>query len=256
MVRAEQETFIAAPREALWTFIADTDRLNRELKLPSVQFSFLPRDEGGSRLRGAARFVGRVFHYNEEPYCWVRPERWSVRRVVDDGPLRIVNPGIELREAEDGTNVTAFMEIEPRSPLFTALAQSIANASASAMIRACRAFEEHRKGMLSTPYPRHSAIPPANQARLQTRLNRLLDQRADPILAERLAMYLSDAPIEDVTHLRPYVLARQWGVPRRALLETCLLAVRAGLMDLRWRLLCPACRAPGGSVNVRTTLPH
>lgn len=249
MVRAEKEAFIAAPREALWEFIADTDRLNRELKLPAVQFSFQPREEGGSRLRGAARFVGRLFHYNEEPYCWVRPAKWSVRRIVDDGPLRTLSPGVELREAEGGTHVTAFMEIEPRSPLFIAIARSIADASANSLIRACRIFEEHCKGSIATPYPRHSAIPPAHRARLQTRLHRMRNQGADPILAERLAALLTDAPIEDVTHLRPYLLARRWGLPRRTLLETCLLAVRSGLMDLRWRLLCPTCRAPGGSVG-------
>jgi class 3 adenylate cyclase len=37
-------------------------------------------------------------------------------------------------------------------------------------------------------------------------------------------------------------LARQWGHPRRAVLEACLCATRAGILDLQWNLICPMCR--------------
>jgi class 3 adenylate cyclase len=48
-----------------------------------------------------------------------------------------------------------------------------------------------------------------------------------------------------VARMRPYQLADKWDLPRRAMLETCLLATRLGMLDLQWELLCPLCRGPG-----------
>jgi class 3 adenylate cyclase len=45
-----------------------------------------------------------------------------------------------------------------------------------------------------------------------------------------------------VVRIRPYALADAWGVARRAVLEMCLHATRAGILDFQWELLCPLCR--------------
>lgn len=50
-----------------------------------------------------------------------------------------------------------------------------------------------------------------------------------------------------VTHLRRYTLADAWGAPRRQVLDVCLHATRAGLLDLQWKLLCPLCRGAKAS---------
>ncbi|MFO7681616.1 MAG: adenylate/guanylate cyclase domain-containing protein, partial [Chloroflexota bacterium] len=39
-----------------------------------------------------------------------------------------------------------------------------------------------------------------------------------------------------------------WGASRRDVLEMCLLATRAGLLDFKWDLLCPGCRSARESV--------
>jgi hypothetical protein len=45
-----------------------------------------------------------------------------------------------------------------------------------------------------------------------------------------------------MSQFRPYTLADDWGVSRRSVLELCLKATRAGLLEFRWKLLCPLCR--------------
>jgi class 3 adenylate cyclase len=50
--------------------------------------------------------------------------------------------------------------------------------------------------------------------------------------------------------LRPYVLADIWRASRRDVLTACLHATRAGLLELRWQLLCPLCR--GAAASSRT----
>ncbi|MBV8534712.1 MAG: adenylate/guanylate cyclase domain-containing protein, partial [Alphaproteobacteria bacterium] len=51
----------------------------------------------------------------------------------------------------------------------------------------------------------------------------------------------------DLARIRPLQLARLWDASERDVIELCLRAVRAGLLTLRWDILCPNCR--GGQVG-------
>jgi len=57
-------------------------------------------------------------------------------------------------------------------------------------------------------------------------------------------------------HLRPKLLARSLGVAPRLAVEACLAAVRAGLLTMKWELLCDNCRAPKLSVAALAELPR
>src|SRR6185312_1966267 len=60
----------------------------------------------------------------------------------------------------------------------------------------------------------------------------------------------------DLMHLRPKLLARDWTMAPRPVIEACLAAVRAGLLEMRWELLCDNCRAPKVSVGALAELPR
>jgi class 3 adenylate cyclase len=248
MVRREREVALRVSREALWKWISDTDRLNREIGLPPVRFTYLPRSEGGTRLRGEARIAGRLYHYDEEPYCWVAPEYWSVRRVLDDGPLREVRMGVSLTEMQEGTKATAWCEADPQNLLTLPVARTFADMTVNSLTGMLGKFEAFLNERITNPYPRHSGVPAAVRGRIEEGLTRLRELGGEESHLGRLGRLLSDAPIEDVVNIRPYRLADEWGVGRQDLLRTCLLAVRAGLLELRWRVLCPACRGAGEAV--------
>ena len=61
-------------------------------------------------------------------------------------------------------------------------------------------------------------------------------------LAKDLARYATTRQEVDVVKMRPLALARDWNVEPREVVEACLEATRAGLLDLRWDILCPRCR--------------
>jgi class 3 adenylate cyclase len=61
-------------------------------------------------------------------------------------------------------------------------------------------------------------------------------------LARRLADHVLKAQEVDLWHVRPLQLAREWQRRPIETIELCLQAVRAGLLELRWDLLCPRCR--------------
>ena len=78
-----------------------------------------------------------------------------------------------------------------------------------------------------------------------TLTDRIVADGADAALVSRLIKTIEEADDIAISHFRPYALADDWGVSRRTVLELCLKATRAGLLELRWKLLCPLCRGSG-----------
>lgn len=238
---------IAAPRIKVWGLLADTERLNREIGLPPVDYEFIPRPAGGSETIGIMR-IGRAYvRYREMPFDWVRPDFYGVRRLFTSGPLAEFRSCITLRDRDEDTEVLCEAHLIPRSPLWNPLVSAFGHKSVVDFTTAAARFEAFLNGRTQTAYPRHSVQAPVVRDRFERGLARLIQSDSDPTLARRLADYVAESPPEDVTTIRPFVLADAWGAERMAVLRTCLLAAREreSLLELRWRLLCPSCRGAG-----------
>src|SRR5690606_25440029 len=74
-------------------------------------------------------------------------------------------------------------------------------------------------------------------------------------LAGRLAALVRDGQELDVERIRPIALARRWAAPERAAIELCLQAVRDGMLESRWDILCPRCRGAQLSATSLDRLP-
>ena len=85
----------------------------------------------------------------------------------------------------------------------------------------------------------------AAQSRLQVIAEKLLAEGADAEVVDRLIDFVSSADDFALARIRPYALADEWKLSRRAVLEACLRSTRLGLLDLQWELLCPLCRGAG-----------
>jgi class 3 adenylate cyclase len=67
---------------------------------------------------------------------------------------------------------------------------------------------------------------------------------------------MTSAQDSDLMRIRPLRLARQWKQPERHVIECCLQSVRAGLLSLRWDLLCPRCQGAKVSADRLDELPR
>lgn len=85
-------------------------------------------------------------------------------------------------------------------------------------------------------------MPPGGRARLDGYRQTLIANGQPPELVARLADTIVQADDHTLSHLRPYMLADDWGAPRQDVLKLFLWATRAGLLDFQWDLLCPSCR--------------
>jgi Family of unknown function (DUF5939) len=86
----------------------------------------------------------------------------------------------------------------------------------------------------------HAPVPDAVRRRVMSQAQALAGRGL--AVAERLAAHVLDAAQVELERMRPRALARRWQVAPRAVIETCLAAVREGMLTLRWDLVCPQCR--------------
>lgn len=235
--------------EAFWPFVADTDRLNKDSGLPVVQNRLPP----GARLDNAQRrlrvtLYGVPLDYEEQPFEWVRPVRYGVARRYLPHPL---NPLSEFRMLAElaprpggGTHLTYQVWVTPKNLLgVLTIPIQIGVLNHRNIDRAIRHYDQAAAARgARLDLPAQVSLPPGALGRLEAAREQLLSQGQAAEWVEALLTVLRTADDQIVGRLRPYHLADRWGAPRRLVLELCLRATRAGLLDFQWDVLCPNCR--------------
>jgi len=243
---------LSSSAEALWPYVSDTDRFNRATGVPALHSS-AAKDRPLVNARRHLRLtrLGVSIEWEEEPFEWVRPQRFGVNRHYVSGPVAEMRVLGELfpRTASEGGGTTLVYQVwaRPRTPFgMIAIPGQIGILSArrfATAFRQCdRLAAKARPG--STPAldwgdPR--PVSPGGEARLADIQARLLAKSGSEWLPH-LVDVIRRADDLTLAHIRPYALADAWGAARRDVLELCLQATRAGLVDMQWDLLCPLCR--------------
>jgi class 3 adenylate cyclase len=233
---------LASSPAALWPFAADTNRFNRDAGVPPLDAGAASGD-GGTRRLGFRRF-GIALEWEEKPFEWVRPHRFGVVRRYLRGPVAEMQAVAELQPDGEGTLLRYTVTARPRNALGrVAIPVQIGRLSRR---RFEETFRRYDRLALGTPAPLARRAPPrlapGAAARLVAAREELLARRFDGGLVGSLVELVETGDELAAARVRPYVLAAEWGAEPRAVLELCLHAVRAGLLELRWDLLCPLCR--------------
>ena len=230
--------------ERLWPFVADTNRFNRDSGLPSVRRADEAVRENARQNLRLSKLGVRV-EWEEEPFEWVRPYRFGVNRRHTGGPVASTRVLVELEPLPSGgTRLVYHTWVRPKNLLGVTIVPGLMRFSyRRAFDIAIRRYDELAMA------PDHALERPAvvrfipgGRARLDALRRELLEHTDEPELVARLVETVERGDDFELARLRPYALADAWGVSRRKVLELCLQATRAGLLDLRWDLLCPLCR--------------
>jgi len=224
--------------ERLWPLVADTNRFNRDAGVPELELGEVRR--GGRRLLQLSR-LGVPIEWEEEPFEWIEPCRFSVVRRYSKGPLAEMRVAVELLPEAEGTLLRYEVWAEPRSLLGRiAVPIEIGRRSRTRFERTLRRYDAQ---LADEPVePRKAHLQPGAGQRLAAVRAALEAEGTAPELVQRLTDVIECADDLTVSRLRPYALADAWGAERRAVLDLFLRATRAGLLEFRWDLVCPMCR--------------
>ena len=248
--------------DQIWPLVSDTNRFNRDTGVPAVE---IVADQAG--LRNARRrmhlsVLGIPVEWEEQPFEWVRPHRFGVVRRYSKGPMKELRVRVDLtprsitnenHNEAIGTRLTYEVWAVPANFIGQlAIPIQIGIISARNFERTIREYDRlARHGRTAMSERKTAEFASGGRDRLLALSEKLVGLGNDQDLVALLVDHVENADEFAAARMRPYELARMWQQPRRRVLETCLCATRAGILDLQWNLMCPLCR--GGSAMTSLT---
>ena len=239
--------------ERLWPFIADTNRFNRDTGVPKIDVEKEEKRRPNARRKVRLSIYGMPVEWEEQPFEWVKPVRFGIERVYSKGPMTRLRVRAELNEKTDGgTHLTYELWATPRNVIgMVAIPSQVKFVVEPRFRTAIKEYDQSAVTSTGIAHEGDTSLSSFDLSRLQALHRKLIDSIADTdmveqkrSIADRLADYIEHADDFDVSRIRAYKLADDWHEPRRLVLEVCLRAVRVGLLDFQWDLLCPLCRGP------------
>ena len=234
-------------RAQVWDVLAHTDRLNRQIGLGAVAYGDSGDDQFGLYRPARSRVGGLEMRWREYGFQWEQDARYSVMRRYVGGPIEWFEGGVTLEEiGQNRTRLTVWSEMEARGAFGHSLIPLIARRFLRRTIVYCEKVFVSGGGAAHAIAPRAVAPLPARRNWSENALQRLTSElKKTPITegyARALGEFLRMAGDDEVADLRPFAWADAAGLERDEALRTCLYAVRVGLLNLRWTLMCPNCR--------------
>ncbi len=251
---------LKTPPEKLWPYVSNTDRLNRAFGLSPVDFTDDEKAEGGTARTGRMSALGMAIEWQEFPFEWVKNKEHSVFRWYRSGPISALWNRVMLEQASEesggGTLLTHEIWILPRGILGQVAAFFEINQKAARGIdRSYRHLDMVlQSGKDEDPFEAPHVPKDEDRRHLTEALLRITRELgAKEALGVRLAEHLLAAPAQALARIRPFELADAWHENRHEMLDLCLHAAGAGLLEPSWDTICPKCLLAHDSV---TTLEH
>ncbi|PKL76465.1 MAG: hypothetical protein CVV27_10120 [Candidatus Melainabacteria bacterium HGW-Melainabacteria-1] len=247
------ELVLKHDRDTLWPYLSNTDMINARSKLPPVRI--LPmRSEG--QLIIESQDLGLPIRYLELPYEWIRPGWLQVERIFTRGGAAYLRFALSLSDEGPGqTRARLSLAVVPKLPwlLLKPRLQMILNQLQRSYSEIDQRLSRQALALAGEAFGEDPAKH-ADRIEMLSQDWRSLTQNSE--LPRLMAEYICCAPERYVRRMRPFELARRYGIDRFETLRFCLRATREGFLNLSWDLLCPSCQgAKGQSLSLSTLEP-
>ncbi len=239
-IRLSWELHSSASPAATWALFSDTERYNRAAGF-DFRFEETPSEDGPTRRRGHARFLGMDVRWEELPFQYRYQQWYRWERLFLGSPAERLVGTLRLKPEEGGTGVLYTIEAWPRNIFFRpAVAFEMSVRSKPKIDHALNDMLALLAGedVALDPRPEPLSEPAARALReVQGRLT-------DAEFGAALSRFIETASLPEQDSISPLRLARDWGMAQDRVIRGCLAAVREGALTLSWDLLCPLCLSP------------
>ena len=249
------EFYFDHPVETLWTLVSDTARWGEASGLPRYQASEGLQPDGSVKITGNLDIAGFSLVWEEPPVNWIEPVWFEQRRLFTRGPIKSMTSRATLHSSDSGSRLGIELEFESKNLIGIFFAKRILagyrHKAAELLANADRLIKAEQPELFSSHYqPGQAALMRASQVAAEI--------SATPFhhdLCARLVDYINNSQEVDLWCMRPIAIARRWQVEKRPVIELFLQAVRSGLLESRWDILCPRCRVAKTQVANMSDLP-
>ncbi len=245
------------PPDRLWPVLADTNRFNEAMGLPPYDLEETPQPNGTVLRRGKGKAAGFALEWEEKPYEWIHGRSFRQGRVFSKGPFRTFGPNFLLEAEGNGSKVTYTLEWEPLTLVGRVFGKKLARQAGAAIekrvLSAVAFVNGARPTMFDMPAP---ILPEGGRARALAAAEQVDRSTYGNGLGAPIADFVMNGMASDLVHMKPKLLARQFGVAPRPAIEACLASVKSGLLTMKWDLLCTNCRGPKVTARALSELPR
>ncbi|HTR82944.1 MAG TPA: adenylate/guanylate cyclase domain-containing protein [Reyranella sp.] len=245
------------PPERLWPVLADTNRFNEAMGLPTYELEETPQPNGTVLRRGSGKAAGFTLEWEEKPYEWIHGRYFRQGRIFSKGPFKYFGPVFELEPEGEGSKVTYSLEWEALSLVGRVFGKRLARQAGDAIgkriLSAVAFINGERPTMFDLPPP---VLPEGARERAAAFAQQVDRSPYGNGLGAPIADFAMTGMASDLVHLKPKLLAKRLGVADRPAIEACLASVKAGLLTMKWDLLCTNCRGPKLTALALSELPR
>ena len=178
-------------------------------------------------------------------------------RVFSKGPFARFGPAFSIEPEGRGSRVVYALEWEPLGLVGRLSGARLTEKAGAVVARRVEEAVAFLRGQRQTVFDFPAPTLPAGARERALALADAVD--AGPYghkLGRRLVEHLLTGMEVDIARLKPKLLARVLGVGSRQAAELCLASVRAGLLTMKWDLLCTNCRGAKVSTAALSELPR
>jgi class 3 adenylate cyclase len=246
-----------APPAEIWPIMADTARFNEAAALPKHDIEEIPQADGSVLYLGRLKRGPFTLQWREKPVNWVHAQWFEHCREFRNGPFRSLCATFELSPEGAGSRGVYTLTVAPANLLGTAiLAGGFFTNAGRTFAKLAAEANQFALGTRAEPFD-HAvpAVSPEASRRVEAMVAAIDATPNGHRLARRLADFIIKAQEVDLWQIRPLKLARDWQLEARTAIELCLQAVKSGLLELHWDLLCPRCRVAKVSTVALDRLP-
>jgi len=252
LIEKTYEWDLSASPSQLWPLLSDTARMNEALNLPPYSVSETFDSESLRRRYGEMIEDDNRVRWEEPPFEWVENGWWRWRRFYDHGPLCETGGVLMLMPGKSGgTHMHYTLSVDPRGAMGRML---VASGHLKLAARGFRKFTSEVDAFCRKPMGDFYSNYSAKQHKKPLKALPKVKGKEAEILTQ-FAQWLAVAPFADRTDLRSKRLARCLGVSHSEALRACLTAVQSGDLDMRYRAVCPTCRASAIEVATLKQIP-
>jgi class 3 adenylate cyclase len=249
--------FDLPPRE-LWPVLADTNRFNEAMGLPPYVLEETPQPNGTVLRRGRGKAAGFTLEWEEKPYEWIEGRHFRQARAFTKGPFRRFGPVFDLEpDGKGGSRVSYALEYEPLTLTGRLFGARLARQAGGVVEKRILEAVSFAKGERTTWF---DIAPPDLPEGARERAAALAAEVDRSPYGNGLGAKLADVVLTgmatDLAHLKPKKLAADLKVPQRTAIEACLAGTRAGLLTMKWDLLCTNCRGAKLTASALSELPR
>ncbi len=243
----------------VWRVISDTNRVNEAAGgVAPYTVEDVAQPDGSVIRHGRGRMGPFTAAWTEGFGEWVESSYVGQVRNYTRGPARRLAAVFQVTPDGGGSRVTYDFDVTWDSAvgrLFDLLGVWVKVPEALVQVAGARIAAS--AGNITAP----PLAPLALSTDQQQRLDRVVGEieqgpYSGRSLARRLADTLVAGSAVDARRIRPLALAREWDADAGAVIALCLAGQAAGLLVMRWAVLCPRCRVGKAQVGNLYELPE